>query len=194
MTSSRNKSGVVTRLDDGAVLDAARACVLDVGVRRTTLSDVARRAGVSRMSLYRRWDGVDALVGDLLTRDLLAVAAAPLGTDRATVVTRVVEVCEALRRHRLVRKIVDVDPELLLPYLLRRRGRSTDALLTLLTDALTAAQAGGTVRDGDAHVLARFVLLTAQSYVLSAGAVTAGTPVAQLPAELHALLDGYLRP
>ena len=45
---------MVTRLDDGAVLDAARACVLDVGVRRTTLSDVARRAGVSRMSLYRR--------------------------------------------------------------------------------------------------------------------------------------------
>ncbi|GEL25774.1 TetR family transcriptional regulator [Pseudonocardia sulfidoxydans NBRC 16205] len=185
---------MVTRLDDAAVLDAARACVLDVGVRRTTLSDVARRAGVSRMSLYRRWDGVDALVGDLLTRDLLAAATGPLGTDRATIVTHAVEVCETLRRHRLVRKIVDVDPELLLPYLLRRRGRSSDALLALLTDALTAAQDGGTVRDGDTAVLARFVLLTAQSYVLSAGAVTAGTPAAQLPTELHALLDGYLRP
>lgn len=191
---------MVTRLDDGAVLDAARACVLDVGVRRTTLSDVARRAGVSRMSLYRRWDGVDALVGDLLTRDLLTVAAGapgalePLGADRAAIVARVVDVCETLRRHRLVRKIVDVDPELLLPYLLRRRGRSTDALLALLTDALAAAQTGSTVRDGDPAVLARFVLLTAQSYVLSAGAVTAGTPAAQLPAELHALLDGYLRP
>jgi AcrR family transcriptional regulator len=194
VTSSRNKPGTVTRLDDGAVLDAARACVLDVGVRRTTLSDIARRAGVSRMSLYRRWDGVDALVGDLLTRDLLAIAAGPLGTDRPAIVTRVVEVCEALRRHRLVRKIVDVDPELLLPYVLRRRGRSTDTLLTPLTDALAAAQAGGTVRDGSPAVLARFVLLTAQSYVLSAGAVTAGTPAAQLHAELHALLDGYLRP
>ena len=39
---------------DDVLLDAARACVLAVGVRRTTFSDVARRAGVSRMTLYRR--------------------------------------------------------------------------------------------------------------------------------------------
>ena len=36
------------------VLDAVRDCVLAVGVRRTTLTDVARRAGVSRMTLYRK--------------------------------------------------------------------------------------------------------------------------------------------
>ena len=36
-------------------LDAARACILDVGWRRTTLTEVARRAGVSRMTIYRTW-------------------------------------------------------------------------------------------------------------------------------------------
>ncbi|CAM5511644.1 hypothetical protein SHIRM173S_11244 [Streptomyces hirsutus] len=36
------------------MLDAVRDCVLAVGVRRTTLTDVARRAGVCRMTLYRR--------------------------------------------------------------------------------------------------------------------------------------------
>ena len=36
-----------------AYLDAARACILDVGWRRTTLTEVARRAGVSRMTIYR---------------------------------------------------------------------------------------------------------------------------------------------
>ncbi|MCP2262032.1 transcriptional regulator, TetR family, partial [Streptoalloteichus tenebrarius] len=36
------------RVDDDTLLDAARECVLAVGVRRTTLTDVARRAGVSR--------------------------------------------------------------------------------------------------------------------------------------------------
>jgi AcrR family transcriptional regulator len=37
-----------------AILDATRASVLDFGIRRTTLTDVARRAGVSRMTVYRR--------------------------------------------------------------------------------------------------------------------------------------------
>ena len=32
------------------------------GVRRTTLTDVARRAGVSRMTIYRRWPDVRTLV------------------------------------------------------------------------------------------------------------------------------------
>ena len=49
------------------LLDAARACVLAVGVRRTTFSDVARRAGVSRMTLYRRYPDLDALLAALMT-------------------------------------------------------------------------------------------------------------------------------
>ena len=41
-------------------LDAARACILDVGWRRTTLTEVARRAGVSRMTIYRAWPDMPA--------------------------------------------------------------------------------------------------------------------------------------
>lgn len=196
MTSSRNKGGPV-RLDDGAVLDAARDCVLDIGVRRTTLSDVARRAGVSRMSLYRRWPDVGALVADLMTRELPAAARDDLagpGIDRGGLVDRIVGACELLRVHPLLRKIVDVDPELLLPYVLSRRGRSTEEILDRLTAGVAAAQRAGSVRAGDAGLLARFVLLSAQSYVLSAAAVAAGAPAAALPAELRELLDRYLRP
>src|SRR5690625_5412712 len=52
------------------ILDATRTCVEAFGVRRTTLTDVARRAGVSRPTVYRRWPDVTALVADLLTREL----------------------------------------------------------------------------------------------------------------------------
>lgn len=38
---------------ESTVLDAAKASLLAVGVRRTTLTEVARRAGMSRMTLYR---------------------------------------------------------------------------------------------------------------------------------------------
>ncbi|MBX6766478.1 MAG: TetR/AcrR family transcriptional regulator, partial [Actinomadura rubrobrunea] len=77
MSSNRHNR---TTTDD-AVLDAARDCVLAVGVRRTTLTDIARRAGVSRMTLYRRWPDVRTIVGDLMTREWIAVAAAAQPPD-----------------------------------------------------------------------------------------------------------------
>ena len=54
----------------------------------------------------------------------------------AAVVGAVVATVRAVREHPLTRKIVDVDPEFLLPYLLERRGASTDAQLDLLVAAL----------------------------------------------------------
>jgi AcrR family transcriptional regulator len=190
----RNKPA---RPDDAALLDAALRCVLAVGVRRTTLTEVARWAGVSRMTLYRRWPDLDTLVADLMTRELLAVAGDTLARselDRAALVDRFVDITDRLREHPLIRKIVDVDPELLLPYVLHRRGRSTDAFLRQLVAAVATAQAGGTVRAGDPAVLGRFLLLTGQSYVLSASAVAGDTAPEQLTAELRELVDRYLRP
>src|SRR3954452_12956483 len=59
-------------------LDAARDCILDVGWRRTTLTEVARRAGVSRMTIYRSWSDMPRLLGDLMTREWGGVVAAAL--------------------------------------------------------------------------------------------------------------------
>ena len=64
-----------------AYLDAARACILDVGWRRTTLTEVARRAGVSRMTIYRSWADMPQLLGDLMTREWATVVAATLATE-----------------------------------------------------------------------------------------------------------------
>src|SRR4051812_49897738 len=101
-----------------AVLDATRDCVLAVGVRRTTLTDVARRAGVSRMTIYRRWPDVRTLVADLMTREFVALVKSvvqpppdrPVGPS---VVDSLVRCARAFRVHPLFRKIIEVDPELL---------------------------------------------------------------------------------
>jgi AcrR family transcriptional regulator len=172
MTSNRHN-----RPTGDAVLDAARDNILAVGVRRTTLTDVARRAGVSRMTLYRRWPDVRTLVGDLMTREWLAVAATvmPPADDRpvrAAVVDSLVEGVRAFREHPLLRKIVEVDPELLLPYILDRRGRSQEALLGLFEDTVRAGHADGTIRAGSPARMARAVLLIVQSFVLSGPTMT----------------------
>jgi AcrR family transcriptional regulator len=199
MTSERHKR----RKADDAVLDAARDCVLAVGVRRTTLTDVARRAGVSRMTLYRRWPDVRTLVGDLMTREWVstALAARPAGTTgtaRERLVRGLVNGVAALRAHPLMRKIIEVDPELLLPYVLDRRGTSQLALLELFERDLREGHADGSVRRGHPARQARAVLLIVQSFALSTPTMTAEDDPeldsAAFDAELEHILERTLAP
>ncbi|MFG2603490.1 TetR/AcrR family transcriptional regulator [Streptomyces sp. NPDC048514] len=190
--------------DSDHVLDAVRDCVMAVGVRRTTLADVARRAGVSRMTLYRRWPDLRTLVGDLMTREWIDVAsraipeAAPGTSARTRMVDGLAAGVEAFRAHPLFRKIVDVDPELLLPYVLDRRGASQEALLALLADALREGHADGSVRPGHTERQARALLLTVQSFALSLRTMTdEDDPELDSPAllgELRTLLERILTP
>ncbi|MFF9410225.1 TetR/AcrR family transcriptional regulator [Streptomyces anandii] len=190
--------------DRDPVLDAVRDCVLAVGVRRTTLTDVARRAGVSRMTLYRRWPDVRSLVGDLMTREWIGVATGampervPGAPARPLIVDGLVAGVAAFRAHPLFRKIVDVDPELLLPYVLDRRGASQEALLALLEQALREGHADGSVRAGHPARQARSLLLVVQSFTLSLRTMTdADDPDLDdeaFLAELRTLLERTLTP
>jgi AcrR family transcriptional regulator len=189
---------------DDAVLDAVRDCVLAVGVRRTTLTDVARRAGVSRMTLYRRWPDVRTLVGDLMTREWVGVATRarperrPEVDARSLIVDGLVAGVDGFRAHPLFRKIVDVDPELLLPYVLDRRGASQDALLGLLAEDLREGHADGSVRAGHVERQARSLLLIVQSFTLSLRTMTdeddAELTATAFLAELRTILERTLTP
>ncbi|MFI9150225.1 TetR/AcrR family transcriptional regulator [Streptomyces sp. NPDC053367] len=193
-----------TAADSDPVLDAARDCVLAVGVRRTTLTDVARRAGVSRMTIYRRWPDVRSLVGDLMTREWIAVAAnaMPPADDprpvRARIVDGLVGGATAFRAHTLFHKILDVDPELLLPYILDRRGASQEALLDLLATALDQGHADGSVRRMRTDLQARSLLLVVQSFTLSLRTMTDDSDPelgeAAFLDELRTLLERTLTP
>src|SRR6478609_1278630 len=61
---------------ESALLDAAHAEVLEHGIRRTTASDIARRARVSRQTLYRYWPDAQAVFAALVTRELIAALPA----------------------------------------------------------------------------------------------------------------------
>ncbi|ALO05945.1 MULTISPECIES: TetR/AcrR family transcriptional regulator [Streptomyces] len=190
--------------DADPVLDAARDCVLAVGVRRTTLTDIARRAGVSRMTIYRRWPDVRSLVGDLMTREWIAVAAGAMPPsdddrpERERIVEGLVAGAAAFRAHPLFHKIIDVDPELLLPYILDRRGASQDALLGLLHSALEDGHEDGSVRRVRADLQARSLLLVVQSFTLSLRTMTDDTDPELSEAafldELRTLLERTIAP
>ena len=187
MSSQRHNTSVGKRREDAVepptardlYLDAARACILDVGWRRTTLTEVARRAGVSRMTIYRTWSDMPGLLGDLMTREWSQLVAdvAPTtyedGDDgnpptAAQIGGGTLRAVTVLRDNELFVRIVELDPELILPYLLARRGRSQELIIGLLAEAIAAGQQATTVRAGDPVALARTVVLAAHGFVLSA--------------------------
>lgn len=186
MKSSRN---------DDAILDAAEQTVLAVGMRRTTLAEVARRAGVSRPTVYRRWADVRTLTADLLTRELVALLPAESGSSaRELGIDRIVRTVAAARAHPLFVKILETDPELLTTYVFDRLGTSQHRILELLASTIRQGQEDGTIRAGDPDELAAMLLLVTQSAVLSARVVADTLPPERLDAQLRALLESYLRP
>ena len=181
------------------ILVAARACVMDVGLRRTTLADVARRAGVSRMTVYRQWNDLTTIVGALLTAELLglmdqvSVEVAALPSARERLVEAAVLTAARVVDHPLYRKVLETDPELLLPLVFDRFGSTQQAAIDLVADWIADGQRDGSIRAGDPAVLSTCLLLTAQSFVFSARVIETQQAASQSDAELRRLLDGYLR-
>src|SRR6187200_2268712 len=96
----------VAREPRDAYLDAARDCILDVGWRRTTLTEVARRAGVSRMTIYRTWADMPTLLGDLMTREWAGVVTDQVAAESdkpaiERIVAGIVGTVRMLRRNEL---------------------------------------------------------------------------------------------
>src|SRR6201994_4013514 len=90
------------------ILEAAASCVVDFGVDRVTLAEIARRAGVSRPTVYRRWPDTPSIVAALLTRHITDVMrdAPLLGDDRESLVRQIVTAANLLRRDKLVMSVL----------------------------------------------------------------------------------------
>src|SRR4051794_34202665 len=206
MTSQRHNSQVDAerslagdRPIPAEVLDATRATVLAVGVRRTTMTDVARRAGVSRMTLYRLVPDVSTLILEVMTREFAALLGAAEDrarrrrSARARLVATTVDVAARLPDEPLFRRVLDVDPELLLPYLTDRIGSTQRLAVAHVRRMLADGVADGSVRRTDLDVLATTLVLAAAPFVVSARLLDDVGRAAALD-ELGRMVDGWLRP
>jgi AcrR family transcriptional regulator len=184
---------------DDPILDAAQAQVMAVGVKRTTLTDIAARAGVSRMTVYRRYPDVRTVLQSLMTREFAALieqATAEAGDaadGRERAVRTAVHGAELLAAHPLFLRLLDVDPELLLPYITERVGAFQALVIEGLAARLGEAMDEGSVRRGDPRRMASAIELALRGYVLSAhaDAVDAGRVHRE---DLRLMIDAFLRP
>ena len=175
-------------------------CVLAVGVRRTTLSDVARTAGVSRMTLYRRFPDVRGMLSALITREFgkaLAAASATASheeTARGRLVAVSVHMLRALATNPLMHAVIERDGEMLLPYIMERIGTSQRMSEDFLRAQLVAGHADGSIRVAEPTLQARSIFLLLQPYVFTLRPSTSDLPLDDLLDELTRLLDVALAP
>lgn len=122
------RTGPEVRSTDDLILDAAFDAIKVHGITRLSMNDVAKRAGLSRQTLYRHFPSREDLVAAVVVREHAAfearirAAAGRHATARPALEALVIGVLEAAREHPLLDRILATEPETLLPYLFGTGG------------------------------------------------------------------------
>jgi AcrR family transcriptional regulator len=178
------------------ILDAAAYCVRTYGVHRVTLTEVARRARVSRPTIYRRWPDTEAVLAALLSMRIAGVLddVPSDGVGREALVRRIVVVGDKLRNDDVVMSVFHSAPDVAMVYIIERLGTSQQILVDALAGEIKLGQDEGSVRAGEPRQLAAMCLLITQSTIQSAQMVAPLIDAESLSVELGHSLNGYLRP
>jgi len=152
------------------VLTASYACVARFGMGKTTVEDVVKESGVSRASIYRLFPGgkdqllretVGWEMNDFFGRLADAVYDAP---DFASLLEEgLVFAHRAIQEHEVLRKVLDTEPERLLPLITVEQHRVLEFITGFLLPYLEREEQAGRVRPGvelpaAAEYVARMVL------------------------------------
>ncbi|MER6167779.1 TetR/AcrR family transcriptional regulator [Streptomyces violaceorubidus] len=155
------------------ILDAALEQFTVFGLRRSSMDDVAKRAGVSRVTVYRRFGTKDTLVEQTLLREnsrffqRLDQAVAALPTMEERVVEGFVVALRHTRAHPLFGGLLRLEPEVVLPYLTVHGGSSLAATVDYLTAHLRRAQQAEGRPGDDPRPVAELMVRVAVSFLLN---------------------------
>lgn len=116
------------------LLDAALEVAAMHGISRLSVGDVAKRAGLSRQTLYKHFASREELIAQTVLREagrmvehVIAVAEAE-PDPAASLQIAIVETLAAVRDHPLLDRLLATEPEALLPLLIDGRSSVLDAI------------------------------------------------------------------
>ncbi|MFD5095320.1 TetR/AcrR family transcriptional regulator [Amycolatopsis thailandensis] len=156
------------------LLDAAYEQFCRMGIRRSTMEDVARRAGVSRITAYRRFATKDALVEQVVRREfrryfdqfLLDIQQAETAADR--VVLGFASALGAIRRNPLIGGLMAVEPDVLVPSMVSDGGGTLAAVQRFVAGQLRREQQAGNVsEDVDVELVAELMTRVSASFLVT---------------------------
>jgi AcrR family transcriptional regulator len=154
------------------ILDAALELAAASGFRHLTMDEVAARAGVGRMTVYRRFGSRAQLVDALAVRECRRCLAAISGAlePEAPIEDRVVALFSTtltvIREHPLLERLARVEPEALVRELTRDDSAVFKLVRQFLVEQIRLAQASGELAAGDPEPLAELVVRLGFSFVL----------------------------
>jgi AcrR family transcriptional regulator len=183
-------SQVVTDEVSARLLDAAADLIAQSGPGGATVSGIATRAGVSRMTVYRKFPDKHAIIAALFNRELGAIVAETIEVEATNERERIVEAVavsvERINGHPLMQAVLRHEPQELTEWITGRLGNTQRMARTVLRDLIAAGQHGdGSVRPGDPDEMSLTLVLVAQTFVFA-------HRIGGNPAELRALVRGYL--
>ena len=123
-----------------AILDAAVVEFERHGLRRVALEDVARRAGVSRTTIYRRFANKDELIAAVVERENVALFAdiavelKQAGPQSNYYVEAFTLSILRFRRHRVLNRMMSDEPALVLELARRHYGAAIERMADALRE------------------------------------------------------------
>jgi len=158
----RAYSDAIERVDDqdetrARILDAAYEQFCRMGIRLSTMEAVARRAKVSRITVYRRFATKDSLIEHVVRRefrryfDQFLVDIEQAGTPADRVVLGFVSSLRAIRDNPLIGGLITAEPDLLVPSMITDGGRTLATVRQFVAGQLRREQHAGHV-SGDLNV------------------------------------------
>ncbi|MEV0597786.1 TetR family transcriptional regulator [Streptomyces sp. NPDC050315] len=159
---------LVTRL-----LDAAYEQFCRMGIKRSTMADVARLAGVSRITVYRRFASKDVLVEQVVRREfrryfdqfIVDIKDARTVADR--VVLGFVSSLRTIRHNPLIGGLMAAEPDAVVPSMTTDGGRTLAAVRQFVAGRLRREQHAGTVSgDVDVDVVAEMMVRVSASFLV----------------------------
>lgn len=155
------------------ILDAAFEQFCLIGIRRSSMEDVARRAKVGRVTIYRRFESKDKLVAALLwreTRTAIAKVEAAV-KDVADVEERFVEGfvagMRAVRNHPLLMAMLATEPETALPLLTIKAAGGLELARAFMAQEVRRARDDLGIADNDSEQVAEIFARLTHSLVLT---------------------------
>ena len=158
---------------DIKILEAARALYAEFGLRRTTMDDVAKRAGVGRATLYRRFSEKEQLFKAVLLRDLqrdlflIEKEIEQVNSALEGVLQAFIKSTQLLDGNDLIRRLLVTEPEQVLPYLTTDFETILSFSRGYLSGQIERGQRRGEVRQGNPDALAEMILRLLQSFLLT---------------------------
>lgn len=155
------------------ILDAALKRFEDFGLRRTTMDEVAGAAGVSRVTIYRRFAGKDALTEAVIVREArrffeaLDVAVGQRETFEDRAAESFAFALEFLSRHVLFNRLLMIEPEAVVPHLTTHGAPVIGTAARLVSDRLEVEVRAGRLPPLDVEVAGEVIVRLVLSFVLT---------------------------